>query len=290
MTTMKLFVEIIFKLPRREYFKNPEGVSLTVGDYCIVQAERGEDLGRVACISDHTTTKPKGKLREVIRPASEEDLISLEENRKKELEALAVCKEKVKVHNLGMKVVDVEYQFDCNKITFFFTAEERIDFRSLVKDLAATFRTRIELRQIGARDEARRFPGYGVCGKPLCCTSWLKEFEPVSLRMAKDQNLPLTPSKISGLCGRLMCCLSYELPIYKDIARNIPCVGQKVHCCGVTAKVEKVDVFKERITLLSKDKEEIALSFDEIKKELGGKGIAKRIEEEPEPEPEDEEY
>lgn len=263
------FVEVLFKLPRREYFKNSRGVDLVPGMFCVVQAERGEDVGVVVSVSDHPTTKPKAKLREVLRIASDTEIDRLKENRKKEREALDVCREKVGRHNLAMKVVDVENQLDGNKITFYFTAEERIDFRKLVKDLAATFRTRIELRQIGARDEARRFPGYGVCGRTLCCTSWLKEFEPVSLKMAKDQNLPLTPSKISGACGRLMCCLSYELPIYKHIARNIPSVGQKVCCRGKTAKVEKVDIFKEQVLLMDKEKNYSTWSFDEIMKELG---------------------
>jgi cell fate regulator YaaT (PSP1 superfamily) len=262
------FVEVLFKLPRRDYFKNPRNVDVVPGAYCIVQAERGEDLGMVVSVSNRCARRPKAKLREVIRLASNAEVDKLRENRKKEREALEICVNKVKQHDLPMKVVDVENQLDGNKVTFFFTAEERIDFRKLVKDLAGTFRTRIELRQIGARDEARRFPGYGVCGRALCCTSWLKEFEPVSLKMAKDQNLPLTPSKISGACGRLMCCLSYELPTYKKIAGNIPCVGQKVCCCGLTAKVEKVDIFSEKVVLINKDKEVMTLSFDEIISEL----------------------
>lgn len=266
------FVEVLFKLPRREYFRNSRSVDLVPGMFCVVQAERGEDVGLVVSVSDHPTTKPKSKLREVLRIASDTEVERLKENRKREREALDVCREKVARHSLAMKVVDVENQLDGNKITFFFTAEERIDFRKLVKDLAATFRTRIELRQIGARDEARRFPGYGVCGRTLCCTAWLKEFEPVSLKMAKDQNLPLTPSKISGACGRLMCCLSYELPIYKHIARNIPNVGQKVCCRGKTSKVEKVDIFQELVLLVDKEKNYSSYSFDEIMAELKQRG------------------
>jgi cell fate regulator YaaT (PSP1 superfamily) len=272
------YVEVLFKLPRREYFKNSRSVDLVPGVFCVVQAERGEDVGLVVSVSDHCTMKPKTRLREVLRIASDTEIERLKENRKKEREALDVCREKVDYHSLAMKVVDVENQLDGNKITFFFTAEERIDFRKLVKDLAATFRTRIELRQIGARDEARRFPGYGVCGRTLCCTAWLKEFEPVSLKMAKDQNLPLTPSKISGACGRLMCCLSYELPIYKYIARNIPGVGQKVCCRGKTAKVEKVDIFKEQVLLMDKEKNYSTCSFDEIMAELNREGAVPKLE------------
>ncbi len=269
------FVEVVFKLPRRDYYKNPRDLELVPGMYCIVQAERGEDLGVVVGVSDHCSFKPKSKMREVIRAATEDEIARLRENRRKERDALEVCREKVKRHDLPMKVVDVENQLDGNKITFFFTADERIDFRKLVKDLAATFKTRIELRQIGARDEARRFPGYGVCGKPLCCTTWLKEFEPVSLKMAKDQNLPLTPSKISGACGRLMCCLSYELPIYREIARNIPRVGQKVCCCGRMAKIEKVDIFKEEVVLVDREKAVTRMSFEQIVRELRKGGAIK---------------
>ncbi len=273
------FVEVIFKLPRRDYFRNPGNLDLVPGMYCIVQAERGEDLGMVVGVNDQRLGKSKARLRDILRLASEEEISKFRENRRKEKESLAICKEKVEKHGLPMKIVDVENQLDGNKITFFFTADQRIDFRKLVKDLAATFRTRIELRQIGARDEARRFPGYGVCGKSLCCTTWLKEFEPVSLRMAKDQNLPLTPSKISGACGRLMCCLGYELPIYKDIAKNIPSVGQKVCCCGRMSRVEKVDIFREEILLVDKDRMYSTMTFDEIINEIQKGGAVNEDEE-----------
>ncbi len=263
-----MLVEIAFKIPRKDFYRNPKLVELSPGDYCIVQAERGEDLGVVVRFNEHHKPKRNVKIREVIRQATDEDVSRLKELRAKERDASDVCKEKVETHGLPMKVVDVEYQFDGNKITFFFTSEQRVDFRQLVKDLAATFKTRIELRQIGARDEAKRFPGYGVCGKGTCCTRWLTEFEPVSLRMAKDQNLPLTPSKLTGVCGRLMCCLSYELDTYRVKTGGLPGIGDKVICQGQKAKVEKIDIFKEEIILVNKEGVVLTMSFDEVKQHI----------------------
>jgi cell fate regulator YaaT (PSP1 superfamily) len=261
-------VEIAFKNPRKDFFRNTNNVEVSPGDFCIVQAERGEDMGRVVRFSDHHKPKRNVRIRNVLRLASDEDIERLEDLRDKEKSAFEVCRQKVEVHGLPMKIVDVEYQFDGNKITFYFTSEQRVDFRQLVKDLAASFKTRIELRQIGARDEAKRFPGYGVCGKKTCCTSWLWEFEPVSLRMAKEQNLPLTPSKLTGVCGRLMCCLSYELGNYRFKTQGLPCIGDKVNCFGQRAKVEKIDIFKEEVLLVTKDGKSFALGFDETKREL----------------------
>jgi cell fate regulator YaaT (PSP1 superfamily) len=263
-----MLVEIAFKNPRKDFYRNPKLIELCPGDFCIVQAERGEDLGVVVRFNDQHKPKRNVKVREVIRQAKDEDISRLKELRAMERSASDVCKEKVETHGLPMKVVDVEYQFDGNKITFFFTSEQRVDFRQLVKDLAATFKTRIELRQIGARDEAKRFPGYGVCGKGTCCTRWLTEFEPVSLRMAKDQNLPLTPSKLTGVCGRLMCCLSYELDTYRVKTGGLPSIGDKVTWQGQKAKVEKIDIFKEEILLVDKEGIVVVMSFDEVKRHL----------------------
>lgn len=260
-----MLVEIAFKTPRKDFYRNPKLIELSPGDYCIVQAERGEDLGVVVRFSDQHKPKRNVKIREVIRQANQEDISRLKELRAMERSASDVCREKVQTHGLPMKVVDVEYQFDGNKITFFFTSEQRVDFRQLVKDLAATFKTRIELRQIGARDEAKRFPGYGVCGKGTCCTRWLTEFEPVSLRMAKEQNLPLTPSKLTGVCGRLMCCLSYELDTYRVKTGGLPGIGDKVTWQGQKAKVEKIDIFKEEVILVDKEGVVVVMSFDEVK-------------------------
>jgi cell fate regulator YaaT (PSP1 superfamily) len=261
-------VEIAFKNPRKDFYRNTNNVEVSPGDYCIVQAERGEDMGRVVRFSDHHKPKRNVRIRNILRLASEGDIERLAELRDKEKSAFEVCRQKVAVHGLPMKIVDVEYQFDCNKITFYFTSEQRVDFRQLVKDLAASFKTRIELRQIGARDEAKRFPGFGVCGKKTCCTSWLWEFEPVSLRMAKEQNLPLTPSKLTGVCGRLMCCLSYELGNYRFKTQGLPCIGDKVQCFGHRAKVEKIDIFKEEVIVVTKDGKTYSLGFEDMKKEL----------------------
>jgi cell fate regulator YaaT (PSP1 superfamily) len=261
-------VEIAFKNPRKDFFRNTDDVEVSPGDYCIVQAERGEDMGKVVRFSDRHKPKRNVKIRNILRLASEGDIERLEDLRTKEKSAFDVCRQKVTLHGLPMKIVDVEYQFDGNKITFYFTSEQRVDFRQLVKDLAASFKTRIELRQIGARDEAKRFPGYGVCGKKTCCTSWLWEFEPVSLRMAKEQNLPLTPSKLTGVCGRLMCCLSYELGNYRFKTQGLPCIGDKINCCGHRTKVEKIDIFKEEVILATKDGKTFSLGFEEMKKEL----------------------
>ena len=263
-----MLVEIAFKNPRKDFYRNPKLIELSPGDFCIVQAERGEDLGVVVRFNDQHKPKRNVKVREVIRQAKDEDISRLKELRAMERSASDVCKEKVETHGLPMKVVDVEYQFDGNKITFFFTSEQRVDFRQLVKDLAATFKTRIELRQIGARDEAKRFPGYGVCGKGTCCTRWLTEFEPVSLRMAKDQNLPLTPSKLTGVCGRLMCCLSYELDTYRVKTGGLPSIGDKVTWQGQKAKVEKIDIFKEEVILVDKEGVVVVMSFDEVKRHV----------------------
>jgi cell fate regulator YaaT (PSP1 superfamily) len=260
-----MMVEIAFKTPRKDYYRNPRLVELSPGDYCIVQAERGEDLGVVVRFSDQQKPKRNVKVREVLRRASEEELNRLRELRARERSSAEVCREKVMVHGLPMKVVDVEYQFDGNKITFYFTSEQRVDFRQLVKDLAGTFKTRIELRQIGARDVAKRFPSYGVCGEGTCCTRWLTEFEPVSLRMAKDQNLPLTPSKLTGVCGRLMCCLSYELDTYRTKTDGLPGIGDKVVCQGQKMKVEKIDIFREEIILVNKEGTTQIMGFEDLK-------------------------
>ena len=207
--------EIEFKGGRLEYFLCPETIEVHKGQHVIVQADRGEHLGQVNRIGDRTTFPFAREVKSILRHASYTDLQIMEDNGRKELEAFFICREKIESHDLKMKLVDVEYQFDGNKICFFFTADKRIDFRALVKDLAAEYRTRIELRQIGVRDEARRIGGMGVCGRSLCCVTWLSQFEPITSQMARDQNLSLSPSKISGLCGRLMCCLAYEEDFYK---------------------------------------------------------------------------
>ena len=251
-------VEVQFKAQRKEFYRN----------HCIVQADRGEDMGQIISITRAEPNEVEAELKEVLRHASEQDVARLSEIRAKESEALKVCQQKVAEHNLPMKLVDVEYQFDGNKITFYFTSEGRIDFRELVKDLAGVFRTRIDLRQIGVRDEARRFDGMGMCGRRLCCATWLKDFEPVTLKMAKDQNLPLTPSKISGACGRLMCCLDYELEYYKELTNEIPKIGSKINVFGGEHRIEKVDIFNRSVILTDAERNLVTVQLELLQDEL----------------------
>lgn len=261
-------VELQFKAQRKEIYVNARSLYLRTGNYCVVQADRGEDMGLIVSIARVSAKDVDVDMKEVLRHATDQDLERMEETRRQEQEALRVCQQKAGEHRLPIKLVDVEYQFDGNKITFYFTADGRIDFRELVKDLAGAFRTRIDLRQIGVRDEARRFDGMGMCGRRLCCSTWLKDFEPVTLKMAKDQGLPLTPSKISGACGRLMCCLSYELSDYKELARDIPKVGSKVVCFGGRYRLEKIDIFTASAVLGDEDGNTIEVPIEELKQEL----------------------
>ncbi|NLZ93716.1 MAG: stage 0 sporulation family protein [Firmicutes bacterium] len=213
---MQTVVGIRFKKAGKIYYFDPNGIELSVGGFAIVETSRGLEFGEVVVlpkeIPDDEVVQP---LKKVIRAANNEDCQQILENRQKEEEAFDLCLQKIEEHDLDMKLVDVEYTFDRSKIIFYFTSDGRVDFRELVKDLASIFRTRIELRQIGVRDEAKMIGGLGPCGRVLCCHTFLGEFEPVSIRMAKDQNLSLNPTKISGACGRLMCCLRYESDAYE---------------------------------------------------------------------------
>ena len=218
-----------FKSGGKAYYFDPVGITLQPGDPVIVETSKGQEYGE--CVQGNTMVeddKIVQPLRPVIRPATEEDKKTVEQNKEKEKKASQICQQKIAEHQLDMKLVDVEYTFDNNKILFYFTADGRIDFRDLVKDLAAVFRTRIELRQIGVRDEAKMLGGLGICGNPFCCSTFLGEFQPVSIRMAKEQGLSLNPTKISGTCGRLMCCLKYEQEAYEDLIRTTPRVGALV--------------------------------------------------------------
>ena len=216
-------VGVRFQNVGKVYYFDPDGSSLSKGDKVIVETARGVECGEVAMenrsVSDEEIVQP---LKKLIRSATPEDLKRVEENRKKEKSAFQVCLRKIAAHKLDMKLVDVEYTFDNSKILFYFTADGRVDFRELVKDLASVFRTRIELRQIGVRDEAKMLGGLGVCGRPFCCSTFLGGFQPVSIKMAKEQGLSLNPVKISGICGRLMCCLKYEQDAYSEMLRLVP--------------------------------------------------------------------
>ncbi|RPJ47070.1 MAG: stage 0 sporulation protein [Candidatus Latescibacterota bacterium] len=261
-------VEVRFKGVRQEYFRNPRAIPLEIGDSCVVAADRGEDLGEVIHLPSVPPGETEGEsLHEVVRRAEPRDKDVLLRNRSREEEARNVCLGRIESRKLEMKLVDVEMQFDGNKITFYFTAEKRIDFRELVKDLASTFKTRIELRQIGVRDEAKRLDGVGPCGRRLCCSSFLRDFAPVTLRMARDQQLALSPNKISGVCGRLMCCLAYERDEYVEALRGFPRVGARVRTASCEGKVTKADVFSRTVTIRAGEEREVRVGLSEITEE-----------------------
>ncbi|MGN0626976.1 MAG: stage 0 sporulation family protein [Oscillospiraceae bacterium] len=225
-------IEVIgvrFKEVGKVYYFDPNGEKYAIGDRAIVETSRGIECGEVAAdnrfVDEEKVVMP---LKSALRHATEDDIARVEENARLEKQAFAKCEEKIAAHGLDMKLVDVEYTFDNSKIIFYFTADGRVDFRELVKDLAAVFRTRIELRQIGVRDEAKMMGGLGICGRPFCCSQFLGEFAPVSVKMAKEQGLSLNPTKISGTCGRLMCCLKYEQEGYEELIRTTPRVGAAV--------------------------------------------------------------
>lgn len=245
---MPVVVGVVFKKAGKIYYFDPTSLELKVGDGVVVKTARGMEYGEVISppekISDHEIITP---LKKIMRKATKEDKDQAAKNRDKEKEALRTCEEKIAKHNLSMKLVDVEYVFDGSKIIFYFTAEGRIDFRDLVKDLASIFRTRIELRQIGVRDEAKMIGGLGPCGRRLCCTLFLSDFEPVSIKMAKEQNLPLNPLKISGICGRLMCCLRYESEVYKEFNKRAPKRGAEVETPQGTGRVVDYNVPREKV-------------------------------------------
>ena len=219
-------VGIRFKEVGKVYYFDPDSMKFKKGDKAIVETARGVECGEVAMenreVPEEEIVKP---LKRIIRAATEADLKIVAENREKEKKAFDICEQKICAHKLEMKLVDVEYTFDSSKILFYFTADGRVDFRELVKDLAGVFRTRIELRQIGVRDESKMIGGFGICGRPFCCSSFLGDFQPVSIKMAKEQGLSLNPTKISGTCGRLMCCLKYEQEAYEHLLRHTPKIG-----------------------------------------------------------------
>ena len=222
-------VGVRFKKAGKIYYFDPDKKWIKDGDYVIVETIRGIEYGQVVVgpklVKEEDIVQP---LKKVLRLATEEDIRCNQENKEKEQQAFDLCQKKIEEHQLEMKLVDIEYTFDNNKVIFYFTADGRIDFRELVKDLASIFRTRIELRQIGVRDEAKMIGGLGPCGRPMCCSSFLGEFYPVSIKMAKEQKLSLNPSKISGICSRLMCCLNYEHQVYEENIKLLPDVGDRV--------------------------------------------------------------
>ncbi len=259
---MTKVIGVRFRQAGKVYFFSPGKFHIKQGDKVIVETARGIEFGSVVSgikeVPDETIMQP---LKSVIRIATEEDKRNEERNREKEKEAFRVCLEKIREHNLDMKLINAEYTFDNNKVLFYFTAEGRIDFRDLVKDLAAVFRTRIELRQIGVRDETKIRGGIGICGRPLCCHTYLSEFAPVSIKMAKEQNLSLNPTKISGVCGRLMCCLTNEEETYEELNSRLPAIGDFVTTPdGLRGEVQSVSVLRQLVKVvvnLDNDEKEI---------------------------------
>ncbi len=264
----KKVYEVGFKGVRSGFFVNPQQIPIQVGDSVIVEADRGEDLGRILEHREWGRRKKIGVARCILRKATREEVRSLEDKARMEGEAFQFCREKIAEHGLKMKLVDVERQFDGNKICFLFTADKRVDFRELVKDLAAVYKTRIDLRQIGVRDEAGRFGGYGPCGRKLCCSAFIEEFEPVSAQMAKEQHLALSPSKISGVCGRLMCCLRYEQDFYRAAANRFPRIGARLSIDGRPYEICKTDIFRDLVRVKDADGHEESLSLEEAKRKL----------------------
>ncbi|MBO5228788.1 MAG: stage 0 sporulation family protein [Lachnospiraceae bacterium] len=249
---MTKVVGVRFRSAGKIYFFDPAGFAIETGDKVVVETARGMEFGTVVLgireVEDDKVIQP---LKAVTRIATEKDAEIAEANKAKEKEAFNICLEKIKKHELEMKLIDAEYTFDNNKLLFYFTADGRIDFRELVKDLAAVFKTRIELRQIGVRDETKILGGIGVCGRPLCCHSWLPEFIPVSIKMAKEQNLSLNPTKISGVCGRLMCCLKNEEETYEELNSKLPNVGDFVTAAdGLKGEVHSVNVLRQLVKVI----------------------------------------
>ena len=259
---MTKVIGVRFRQAGKVYYFSPGKLQIKQGDKVIVETARGVEFGSVVAppkeVPDEEIMQP---LKPVIRIATEEDKRNEEKNREREKEAFDICLEKIRKHELDMKLINAEYTFDNNKVLFYFTADGRIDFRELVKDLAAVFRTRIELRQIGVRDETKIRGGIGICGRPLCCHTYLSEFAPVSIKMAKEQNLSLNPTKISGVCGRLMCCLTNEEETYEELNSRLPAIGDMVTTAeGLKGEVQSVSVLRQLvkvIVMLDDDEKEI---------------------------------
>ena len=251
---MKKIVGVRFRKPGKIYFFDPENFEIEKGQKVIVETSQGQEIGEATTgIREVHEETLKAPLKKVVRIATKKDIRNDEENRKKEKEAFKIAEEKIKKYKLDMNLTEVEYKFDNSKIIFFFTADGRIDFRELVKELAAIFKTRIELRQIGVRDEVKKIGGNGVCGRELCCCSFLDNFEAVSIKMAKEQNVSLNPSKISGNCGRLMCCLKYEQDVYEDKLKRLPKIGAIVKTEDGEGTVDSIQTLKEMIRVKFKD-------------------------------------
>ena len=263
-------IGVRFRQAGKIYNFDPLDFKIEVGNHVIVETARGIEYGKVVqSVKEKNEEDVIMPLKPVIRVATEEDDKIAKQNKDKEKKAFFICKEKIKKHGLEMKLIDTEYTFDNNKVLFYFTADGRIDFRELVKDLASVFKTRIELRQVGVRDETKMLGGIGICGRPLCCSTYLSEFIPVSIKMAKEQNLSLNPTKISGICGRLMCCLKNEQEAYEYLNSNLPNVGETVKTFdGLKGEVKSVNVLRQKVKIVieqNDERDEREYSVNELK-------------------------
>ncbi|MCP4648979.1 MAG: stage 0 sporulation family protein [PVC group bacterium] len=255
-------VEVRLREQGKVMFFNRSNIEIKAQDIVIVESERGNDYGHI--LSDPNQAperKPEGSVKRIVRVATKEDLEQIEKNRQDVKNVFRTAAKKIEERKLEMKLVEAEYSFDRSKITFYFTAEGRIDFRELVRDLAHMFKARIELKQIGVRDEVKMFGGFGCCGRNLCCAAYLKDFEPVTIRMAKQQNMPLNPEKISGLCGRLMCCLAYEYETYKEFSKCLPREGEYIQTKEGKGRVISVNTIKQEVLVELEDERKVEISF-----------------------------
>lgn len=282
---MATIIGVRFKNMGKVYYFDPAGNTFQKGDYAVVETARGLECGEVALANCEMDDKELGKpLKSVVRVASEADVTRMKENAEKEKSAMKVCAEKIAAHGLEMKLISAEYAFDGSKILFYFSADGRVDFRGLVKDLASYFHARIELRQIGVRDEAKMLGGLGICGQPLCCSRFLADFQPVSIKMAKEQGLSLNPTKISGTCGRLMCCLKYEQEAYSSLIKITPRQGALVNTPDGRGTVVDVNlltgILKVRLEQ-SPDSPPVTLSRDDVRVITNGKPAPQKEDEEP---------
>ena len=263
---MLKIIGVRFKSVGKIYYFDPKGTELVMGDKVIVETARGVECGEVVLMDREIDEKAfSSPIKPIIRKANEADMKTIEKNKQREKEAFEICRQKIAAHKLKMDLVDAECTFDNNKLLFYFTAENRVDFRELVKDLASVFRTRIELRQIGVRDEAKMLGGIGICGQPFCCSRFLGDFQPVSIKMAKEQGLSLNPTKISGSCGRLMCCLKYEQDSYEDLLKHTPKVGAIVKTAEGKGVVEEVNLLTGKLRVkLDKSDNVVNVKKDDV--------------------------
>ena len=261
-------IGVRFKEIGKIYYFDPKDFDVKLNDDVIVETARGVECGKVVIVDREIDEEKFGSpVKPIIRIATEKDYATIEKNKKKEKDAFGICLQKIEKHNLKMNLIDVECTFDNNKMLFYFTADGRVDFRELVKDLASVFRTRIELRQIGVRDEAKKLGGLGICGQPFCCSRFLGEFQPVSIKMAKEQSLSLNPTKISGSCGRLMCCLKYEQDSYEELLKVTPKVGAVVKVTDGRGVVEDVNLLTGKLRV-KRDKADAVVTVDKAEVEV----------------------